>query len=186
MSNLYMNTAKFMMVMAASVIVLIVTAPEAAAQSGNYGTHNDDAYGGGIMPDNNRSHIDADEAYQAGIAALQEGDYKEAEKQFGRVLMVTKSHPETNYFMGLTKMQLGKTKSAVRYFKRAVKEREDFVEAREQLAMAYLDIAKPDDASEQLEEMKVLYSSCEADGCEDAYKQRLAEAIARVSAAMEG
>ena len=138
------------------------------------------------LPAQTQSQVDPAQAYQDGLAALQAGDYKTAERRFGEVLSVIRGHPEANYFMGLAKIGREKHKSSIRYFKRAIKERPDFVEAREQLALVYIKLEKPEDASGQLQELNDLLASCETEECSEEFLARLNEAITRVDNALNG
>ena len=130
--------------------------------------------------------VDPAQAYQEGVAALQAGDYKLAERKFADVLSVAENSPEANYYMGLAKVGRGKEKASVRYFKKAIKERADFVEAREQLALAYIKIDDREDAEAQLTAIRELRAGCENEECEDAFVQRTDRAIAKVEAALAG
>ena len=141
---------------------------------------------GSSLPSTSGPQIDPAEAYREGVEALQAGDYKTAEKKFNDVLTVARKMPEANYYMGVTKVRLGKEKSSVRYFKRAVKERPEFVEAREQLALVQINNGKPDDAAEQLEALKKIAADCTPEECDEAYTARTARAIENVETALNG
>lgn len=139
--------------------------------------------GGGITPSAG-PQIDPAQSYRDGLAALEAGDYRTAEKKFGEVLRVVRDNPEANYYMGLAKIGRGKTKSSVRYFKRAVKERPNFVEARERLALVLIELDMRDDAVEHADALKAQRAGCETAACDDTIKVRLDQAIAAVDAAM--
>lgn len=157
---------------AASLAAFIAAAPSFAAPSGG---------GGGSLPS---TQVDPAEAYREGVEALQAEDFKTAEKKFGEVLAVAPKNPEANYFMGIAKLGRGKTKSSVRYFERAVKERPNFTEARERLALVQIELGDAEAAAGQLAELKAQSAACESQECGDAYVERLALAISRVEAAM--
>jgi Flp pilus assembly protein TadD len=141
--------------------------------------------GGGGLPATSRPRVDPAESFREGVAALQAEDYKKAEKKFGEVLSVAPKHPEANYYMALAKIGNGKTKSAVRYLEKAVKERSNFVEARERLALVKIELGEPEEAQEQLAAIESLKADCAAEGaCDDAYRVRVDQAIERVSAAL--
>lgn len=151
----------------------------ARAMSGGGGSS-----GGGMPSTSTGPRIDPAQSYQEGVAALQAGDYKTAERKFGEVLSVARDHPEANYYMALAKVGRGKEKSSVRYFKRAISEREGFVEAREQLALVYIKLEETEDAVEQLEALKEIKANCTSDTCDQAYIDRTDKAIATVEAAL--
>jgi tetratricopeptide (TPR) repeat protein len=88
--------------------------------------------------------------------------------------------------MGLVKVAREKEKSAVRYFKKAIKERDNFVEAREQLAIVYTGLEKPEDAEEQLAALREIKEACTEDTCDKEFVERTERAIANVEAALSG
>lgn len=141
--------------------------------------------GGGSLPSSSSGpRVDPAQSYREGIEALEAQDYREAEKKFGEVLSVARDNPEANYYMGVAKVGRGKDKRAIRYFKRAVKERSDFVEAREQLALALVATEKQDEAVEQLEALQSIRAGCDDGACTGAFTERTDRAIAKVSAAL--
>jgi tetratricopeptide (TPR) repeat protein len=149
-------------------------APALAAPSG----------GGAPMSTSPGADIDPQQSFAEGIEALQEGDYKKAEKRFGEVLTVAPKHPEANYYMGLAKVGRGRDKQAVRYFKRAFEERENFVEAREQFALAQIRLGERADAEEQLAAIQAIAAACTPESCDAAYTERCAKAVAAIEAAL--
>lgn len=142
--------------------------------------------GGSGLSEMQSKQSDPTVAFNEGIAALQESDYKTAEKKFGEVLAVARDHPEANYYMALAKVGRGKEKSAVRYFKRAIKARPSFVEAREQLALTYVKLDESDKAQEQLEKINGILADCDKEECAEAFVTRTNQAIANVEAALNG
>ncbi len=158
-----------------TVAALALSSPAIAAGSG----------GSSGLPSTSRPAVDPAEAYQEGIAALQAKDYKTAEKKFGDVLSVVPKNPEANYYMALAKIGNGKPKNSVRYLEKAIKERPNFVEARERLGLVSIELGKPDVAQEQLAAIEGLKSDCAAAGdCDEAYNQRVDLAIARLQEAL--
>ena len=155
----------------------------------------DTAYAQGIRRDDDvllvdgekkKSQVDTEAAYNEGVEALQSGDYDTAVKKFTIVLKAYPGHPATNYLMGMAKDGQGKPKAALRYFRRAVREHPEFVEAREQLAMTYVALGKTDNAEEQLEDLQDMLSKCENTECEPDHVQRLQGAIVRVGQSIGG
>lgn len=145
------------------------------------------AAGGGSsggLPSSSGPKVDPAESFREGVDALQVKDYKKAEKKFGEVLSVAPKHPEANYYMGLAKIGNGKSKNAVRYLEKAVKERGNFVEARERLALVQIELGDLEAAREQLTAIEALKSECATEGaCDEPFKQRVDMAIERVNAA---
>ncbi len=141
--------------------------------------------GGGGLPSASGPRIDPAKAYQDGVAALQAKDYKSAEKNFGDVLSVAPKNAEANYYMALAKAGLDKPKQAVRYLERAIKERPNFVEAREKLALLSIDMDEPEVARAELAAIEKIKADCGADGaCDEPFKARVDNAIARVTEAL--
>ena len=141
--------------------------------------------GGSGLPSTSRPAVDPAEAFREGVEALQAKDYKKAEKKFGDVLSVAPKHPEANYYMALAKIGNGKPKSAVRYLEKAIKERGNFVEAREKLAVVQVELGDSETAREQLMAIETLKAECAAAGdCDDAYVARVDTAIARINEAL--
>lgn len=137
------------------------------------------------LPSSSRPAVDPAAAYQEGVEALKAKDYKKAEKKFGDVLSVAPSNPEANYYMALAKIGNGKPKNSIRYLEKAIKERSNFVEAREKLALVSIELGDVDTAREQLAAIEELKSACAATGdCEDAFNARVDTAITRVNEAL--
>jgi len=140
--------------------------------------------GGGLPSAPAGPQVDPAESFRKGVEALEAGDYRTAEKRFKEVLSAAPKHPEANYYMGLAKAGRGKDKASVRYFKRAFKERPDFIEAREQLALVYIRLEKLDEASDQLAALKDIKANCESESCNDTFTARLDMVIAKVGVAL--
>lgn len=169
------------MKIAVSVLALcavsIVATPILAAGGGG---------GGGGLPASSGPRVDPAEAYQQGVEALQAKDYKVAEKRFGDVLSVAPKNPEANYYMALAKVGLEKPKQSVRYLQRAIKERPNFVEAREKLALVSIGLDDADEARAQLAAIEAIKAECLADdaACDDPFKARADSAAMKVSEAL--
>jgi len=163
-------------ILALTISAALAAAPAFAAGSG----------GASGLPSSSRPKVDPAKAFSEGVDALQTEDYKKAEKNFRDVLSVAPKHPEANYYMALAKIGNGKPKSAVRYLENAIKERPDFVEAREKLALVQIELGAPEVAREQLVEIEAKKAECaEAGNCDEAYVARVETAISRVTAALE-
>jgi tetratricopeptide (TPR) repeat protein len=141
--------------------------------------------GGPWIPSSVES-IDAPQSFQDGRAALEAGDFKKAEKKFGEVLSVSPKHPEANYYMGRAKAGRGKDQQAAKYFARALKERENFIEAREQLALASVRLGDNEEAQAQLAAVKAIAAACAAGTCEAAFVERAGKAVERITEALAG
>ncbi len=172
--NLLFYRSKNFLVAAISIALLTTMTP-AIANGGGGG-------GGGSISSGKR--VDAAESYREGVEALKAGDYRTAEKRFEEVLSVAKDMPEANYYMGLAKVGREKDKASVRFFNRAIKERPDFIEAREQVALVYIRTERPEEAEKQLVALKDMLASCANNGCEEVVMTRTEQAIANVEAAL--
>jgi len=137
------------------------------------------------LPSSSRPAVDPAAAYRDGVEALKAKDYKKAEKKFGDVLSVAPSNPEANYYMALAKIGNGKPKNSIRYLEKAIKERGNFVEARERLALVSIELGDADVAREQLTAIEGLKADCAAAGdCDETFTARLDTAIARINEAL--
>ena len=172
-----MSALKSAISAAAAVAAIALAAPATAAPTG-------DSTSQPSAP--SRQQIDPAQAYQDGVAALQAGDYKLAERKFGDVLSVAGDSPEANYYMALAKIGRGKEKTSIRYLKKAVKERSDFVEAREGLALVSIALEDRDEAEAQLAALQEIKAGCEAGDCEDGFVQRTDQAVAKIETALAG
>lgn len=149
------------------------------------------AAGGGSAPSSpppqpSRPAINPQQSYAEGVAALQAGDYKKADKKFSEVLTVAPNNPEANYYLGLAKTKLGKDKQSIRYFERAIKNRPEFIEAREQLALAQIRLAKPEAAQAELAKIKEILAACTPEACDAALLERGAKMVATIEAMLAG
>lgn len=142
--------------------------------------------GGGGLPATSGPRVDPARAYQDGVEALKAKDYKTAEEKFGEVLSVAPKNAEANYYMALAKSGLGKPKQAARYLERAIKERGNFVEAREKLALISIELDDAEGALGQLAAIEALKAECDAtvDACDDAFKARIDVALDRIKDAL--
>lgn len=150
----------------------LTAGPAAAAPSGC----------GPSLPAKVAPKVDPAVAYQEGLAALEAKDFALAEKKFGEVLTVARDNPEANYYLGVARLARGNSKGSVKYFERAIKARGDFIEARERLALAKIELGEAGAAIEQVAKLRDLKEKCGA--CDAAALKRYDDAIARIEAAM--
>ena len=118
------------------------------------------AMGGGGGGGGGRSGPDPNKAYREGVEFLAAGDCKKAERKFRVVLKSAKRSAEVNYLRGTALGCLNKHKSAVKYFRRAIKYDESMYLAYERLGLSYLALEKPEDANEQLARLAELRAQC--------------------------
>ena len=176
MESVLKNSTK--LIAAVAGLSLLAFTPAVASSGGGGG-------GGGFSGGNNnapRATYNPVVDYQAGIKALQAADYKTADKMFKRVLGGTTKNAQANYYMGVTKVGLGKDKSAVRYFKKAAKYQKGFYEAEGGLGAAYAASGNPEKAQSTLVSLQA--SAAECGTCADA--PRISKAVSKIEAAMAG
>jgi len=172
------NSLQKLAVAMTAMIALSATPLSALANGGSSG--------GGLPAAQSGPRVDPAESFRQGMNALEALDYRKAEKKFKEVLSVAPKHPEANYYMGIAKIGRGKEKSSVRYFKRAIKARDGFVEAREQLALISVKLDDRKEAEAQLAALKAMKTSCAESECSAALVERYDLAIANIEAALDG
>lgn len=139
----------------------------------------DGVRGGGFSA--NTPQYDPVEEYKKGLAELDKGDFKAAEKAFRRVLKVTKKDANSHYFLGVALVHQNKYKKARSPLKKAIKYDEGNILARGYLAKAYVLSKKPKKAAKQKAVLEKLKSSCQ--GCAEAKTIQQAIGIANETAA---
>lgn len=156
---------------------LLMTSPAFAGGSGGSGGGSVSGSGGASTPTYNPV-VD----YQAGLKYLQEGEFKQADKKFGKVLKATNRHAGANYYMGLAKIGQDKHKSSIRYFKNAARYDKSLLEAHGELGAAYVAIGKVEKAQSVLTKLEEISAECGT--CGNA--PRIKAAQNKITAAMNG
>jgi len=107
--------------------------------------------GGGSFSSPSRSApaIDPVVKYQEGIAALQSGEFRAAEKAFKKVIGVTRKHANSQFFLGVALFKQDKFKKARRPLLKALKYDDDLVEAHGYLGVVFQKTNKLDKLEEQ-------------------------------------
>ncbi|MEM6477231.1 MAG: tetratricopeptide repeat protein, partial [Pseudomonadota bacterium] len=139
--------------------------------------------GGGGSPSASGPQYDPAEEYRQGVAAYNDGDFDAAAGHFKKVTRVAKRNGEAHYLLGLSYMKAGKTKKARKPLENAVKYSPDRIEAKRDLALAYIELERMEDAQEMLAELTSLNEKCAGSCADDAL---LAQSVAAVKRAMEG
>jgi len=158
---------------------LLAYAPAFAGGSGGGGGG---GFSGGSSNTAPRAQYNPVQDYQAGIKALQANDFKRADKMFKRVIGGTSKNAQAHYYMGVTKVGLGKDKTATKYFKRAAKYQKDFFEAEGGLGAAYANSGQTEKAKKTLAKLQNNADSCGT--CANA--TRINTAIRQIETAMSG
>ncbi len=134
--------------------------------------------GGGFSgPSQSAPRFDPVVKYQEGIAALQKGEHRKAEKAFRKVISVNKKHATSQYFLGLALFQQEKFKKAKRPLERALKYDGKLVEAHGYLGVVFQKTNKPEKADQQRQKLIELKSSC--GDCKN--KEKIDRALLRIN-----
>jgi tetratricopeptide (TPR) repeat protein len=160
-------------------LAALLATPPAMAVPGGGG--NMDGGGGGAMPSQTGPRYDPAQEYQKGIEALQEGDYRAAERAFDRVVDAAPNYADGHYLLGLARAGRERLRPARRAFQNALREDRDHIAARAQLGVTLAKMGETDDAQEQLDVLKTRADAC-AQACAEAAD--LAAAVGAVEAAM--
>ncbi|MGE0668540.1 MAG: tetratricopeptide repeat protein [Sphingomonadales bacterium] len=134
----------------AFAFILVLAAPAAFAAPSGGGSS------GGSMP----SGPDPNKAYADGVAALQAGDYKKAERHFKTVINAVPKNPEANYYMGMAKAGNGKHDDAIKYLEKSVKYDEYQYGAWDQLGRSYMALGKKVEAQQALDALNAKAQAC--------------------------
>ncbi|MEM1052573.1 MAG: tetratricopeptide repeat protein [Pseudomonadota bacterium] len=139
--------------------------------------------GGGAAPSASGPQYDPAEEYRQGVAAYNAGDFDQAVRHFKKVTRVARRNGEAHYLLGLSYMQAGNAKRARKPLENAVKYSPDRIEAKRDLALAYIELKRVEDAQEMLVELTALKEQCGGSCADNAL---LAQSVAAVKSAMGG
>ncbi len=163
----------FALVLASTLIAAPITYVSAAGGGG----------GGGSSPSTNAPRYDPAEEYRAGVIALDAGDHDAAIDHFKRVTRAARRNPDAQYLLGVSYMRAGNFNRARRPLEAAVRYAPDMIAAQRDLALAYVELERMDDAQEILGELNTRSEAC-AQRC--AETADLADAIRVVEGAVTG
>jgi tetratricopeptide (TPR) repeat protein len=139
--------------------------------------------GGGGSPSASTPSYDPAVEYQKGTTAFRANDFATAAKHFKKVVSVVPKEPAAQYLLGASYIGLGDFKKAAKPLELAVKYDAKMIDARRDLAITHAKLGKAEKAQPQLDALKAMQTTC-GTTCADAAK--LADAIAKVEAAMAG
>jgi tetratricopeptide (TPR) repeat protein len=138
--------------------------------------------GGGFnMPSAQAPQYDPVEEYQNGVAALQAGKFRDAERNFDHVLDVAPRNADALFMMGMAKTGKGDLKGAARSYEKALKVDPKQIRAERELAITDAKMGQGDKAQAQLADLKARAATC-GDAC--AESADLKAAIGAVESAM--
>ncbi|MES1200742.1 MAG: tetratricopeptide repeat protein [Pseudomonadota bacterium] len=150
---------------AAAAFVLIPTAMASSPGGGGMGMSPS-------MPSSSAPHIDPQQAYRDGVAALQAQDYHTAITLLRQVVQAAPHDGVANYALGLAYVGANQPRDARRPLERAVTTQEAPPDARLQLGLVYLQINDRDHAVEQQTALADALSHCDA-ACGDDQRAKL-------------
>ncbi len=134
----------------------LAVAPAYAAGSGGGGG----SFGGGTQGSISVPSYDPVVEYQSGLKNIEAGKFKDAEKNFAKVIKVARRHAQSHYYTGVAKVGQGKHKSSVRYFKSAIKYDKNMYAAYGGLGAAYANAGKAEKAEAVLEDLAEIAATC--------------------------
>ncbi len=157
-------------------LVLTVAAPAALADPGGGG--------GGMSMGSSGNRENPAAAYQAGVAALQANDYREAIRQFRVARRAAPNDGVINYALGLAYAGADENEDARGAFERAVRADNAPAGAHLQLGLVYLELGQRDRAVEQQAALTQAIAACDA-SCGDARRAQLQAALDQLTQALD-
>jgi Flp pilus assembly protein TadD len=133
--------------------------------------------GGGAMPSASAPAYDPAEEYVKGVAALNAGQYKDAERALSRVTRATPDNAEAWRMLGMANAGQDDAKGARKAYEKAVRLQPDSIEAHQGLGVALAGLKDPKVKTEQ-DWLAAKAAAC-AGTCADA------EALKKAGAAVE-
>jgi tetratricopeptide (TPR) repeat protein len=127
------------------------------------------------------SRYDAQEEYEKGIEALEDGDYRAAERAFDHLTDAAPNYADGHYLLGVAREGRDKLRPARRAFQTALRRDENHIAARARLGVVLAKQGETDDAQEQLDVLRTRAAAC-AQACAEAAD--LAAAVSEVEAAI--
>ncbi len=117
--------------------------------------------GGGFnRPSQTGPSFDPVAKYQEGIAALQSGENRKAEKAFRKVISVNKKHAKSQYFLGLALYQQEKFKKAKKPFQKALRYDDTLFSAHGYLGAIYKKTNKIEKAEPHHQSLLKIKAEC--------------------------
>lgn len=139
--------------------------------------------GGGGSPSVSAPSYDPAEEYRSGLEAFNTSDFEKAAKHFTRVVRAAPKTAEAHYLLGASHMRRGNAVKARKPLETAVKYAPTMIAAQRDLALAYAQLEREDDAQAILTELTTRSAACSA-GCAD--KLELDQAVAAITSALAG
>jgi tetratricopeptide (TPR) repeat protein len=99
-------------------------------------------------------------SFEAGVAALEANDFVKAEAIFNETLRYYGSNPRFRFFMGVTKMNLGKWEEARRYLRTPARELRRLPDPKSYLGVTYVKLGDFDAAHAQRASLVKMAEAC--------------------------
>ncbi len=161
----------------AAALSCVALAPSAFANGGGGGMG-----GSGSAPSMPRE--DPAQAYQAGVAALNAHNYREAIRQFRTARRALPNDGNVNYALGLAYAGNNDTEDAAGAFERAARAENAPAGAHLQLGLTYIQLDRRDDAMAQQAVLASLISACD-EACGATRRAQLQAAHDQLTRALE-
>jgi Flp pilus assembly protein TadD len=158
-SSLYQSAAAGLLIVGAG----LACAPAAHAMGGGGGG----GAGGGGMPSMTAPQYDPVQEYRRGMAALQDGKYKDAVVAFEHVTSAQPKVAAAWYMLGAAKSAAGDVKGAAHAYEKSVKLDPDPIEPHRDFAVALAKLKQKDKAAAELDALKAKAAACN-DTCAEA------------------
>ena len=159
---------------AAAVALALAAGGNAVADGGGGG-------GGGGMPSMSMPSYDPAAEYAKGVAAMNDKDWKAAERAFDHVLSSVPKNVDVLLMMGLAQSQQGDLKSARRTYEKAVKYDPERTAGHQALGVTLAGLKQTDKAKAELDLLKAKAATC-GETCPQATE--LKAAVAAVEGAL--
>jgi tetratricopeptide (TPR) repeat protein len=137
--------------------------------------------GAGASPSFTEPTYDPVVEYRSGVAALQAGKFRDAERNFDHVLDVTPNDASALFMLGMAKAGHGDLKGAERAYEKTIKVDSTRIDAHRELAVTLAKEGQADKAQAELDALKKQSDAC-GGSCPEA--DDLKAAIATVEAAL--
>ncbi len=137
--------------------------------------------GSGSMPSVSSPQYDAAEEYDIGVAALEAGDFKEAESAFRKVVKAAPKNAESHYMLGLARLGRENLRGARDAFRAALKRKQRMIQARAHLGATLARMGDKEGAQSELDVLLARQTAC-AEKCRDV--DTLSQAIEIIQTAM--
>lgn len=117
----------------------------------------------GKIPPIQKSVVDPNQEYQAGLEALRTGQYAAAARAFTAVLQVEHNHPRTLFRLGEARQGQGDDPGAAEAYGDALKADPSLFLVRRALALTDIRLGRTDAAKAELERLTVQAARCDPD-----------------------